>query len=263
MVDNTFMIKKLQSLEYIYVVFSKYTRMPYVECDPDTFDDQVHVFSSEQDVQTFAKDYTEKKILLMAQKISNDQAPGVLSGMFGIGVNTVVFHHEGQAASIQLEHIVKRPAIAKELEDKLPIMNPTLVLSALYFLQELHRPVEHDKRQLKELEEEMIVNLKRSKYLLAMVPTNPGEKLDPTNPKQPKAVNYIKDKNEQLFLPVYSDVTEFQKFYGEKAKEIGMLVVPFEQLPKNITKEAKGLVLNPAGFNLQIVKEQLDKILAI
>lgn len=263
MIDNTLLIKNLQSLEYLYVVFSQYTKMPYVECDPETFDDQIHIMTSEEEVQEFAKPYTEKKILLIAKKLPNAQAPGVLAGMFGMGINAVVFHHNGTTAHLQLEQIVKKPVLPKELTAQIPVVNPSLVLSAMYFLQELYRPVEHDKKLLKELEEEMIANLKRSKYVLAMVPTNPGEKLDPKNPKQPKSVNYIKDKEGRLFLPVYSDITEFQKFYKEKTKEVGMIVVTFDQLYKNITKEAKGLVLNPAGFGLQILTDQLEKIIGI
>ena len=40
-VDNSFTMKKFQSMEIIYVTFSQITKLPYVECDPETFDDQV------------------------------------------------------------------------------------------------------------------------------------------------------------------------------------------------------------------------------
>ena len=39
-VDNSFTMKKFQSMEIIYVTFSQITKLPYVECDPETFDDQ-------------------------------------------------------------------------------------------------------------------------------------------------------------------------------------------------------------------------------
>ena len=38
-VDNSFTMKKFQSMEIIYVTFSQITKLPYVECDPETFDD--------------------------------------------------------------------------------------------------------------------------------------------------------------------------------------------------------------------------------
>ena len=43
---------------------------------------------------------------------------------------------------------------------KRPLLNPTLELSGIYFMQELRRPVEKDQHgNLRELEEELIVNL--------------------------------------------------------------------------------------------------------
>ena len=33
-VDNSFTMKKFQSMEIIYVTFSQITKLPYVECDP-------------------------------------------------------------------------------------------------------------------------------------------------------------------------------------------------------------------------------------
>ena len=91
---------------------------------------------------------------------------------------------------------------------------------------------------------------------------NPDEKFDPKDPKQPKRVNYVKDKEGQMYLPIFSDVTEFRKFHRENVKKMGMAVVTFDKLPKTIIKEAKGLVLNPASYRLQIGTEQLGKIVA-
>ena len=47
-VDNSFTMKKFQSMEIIYVSFSQITKLPYVECDPETFDDQVYMFTEEE-----------------------------------------------------------------------------------------------------------------------------------------------------------------------------------------------------------------------
>lgn len=263
MVDNTFMIKKLQSMKEVHVLISRYTNMPYVECDQETYDDMIHVLSTEEEVQIFARDYTQQKILLMAKKLPKAQLLPVLGGMYSLGVNAIMFHNNGTAARIQLEELVKKPDMEKVQNSPVPMMNPTLTLSALYFLQELHRPVEHDKCQLKELEEEMIANLVRSKYILGMTAMDPKEKFDPKNPNQPKSVSYVKGKDDQLFLPVFSDMGEFQKFYKDKARDTGIAVVAFDKLPKSLVKEAVGIVVNPGGYHLHIGKEQLEKIVQI
>ena len=59
-VDNSFTMKKFQSMEIIYVTFSQITKLPYVECDPETFDDQVYMFTEEEAAKEFAKSYVEK-----------------------------------------------------------------------------------------------------------------------------------------------------------------------------------------------------------
>ena len=56
-VDNSFTMKKFQSMEIIYVTFSQITKLPYVECDPETFDDQVYMFTEEEAAKEFAKSY--------------------------------------------------------------------------------------------------------------------------------------------------------------------------------------------------------------
>lgn len=199
MIDNTFMIKKLQSMKEVHVIVSRYTNMPYVECDSETYDDMIHILSTEEEVQEFAKPYTENKILLMAKKLPKQQLLPVLGGMFSLGVNAVMFHNNGTNARIPLEELVKKPDMDKVLKSPVPVMNPTLTLSALYFLQELCRPVEHDKQQLKELEDEMVANLVRSKYILGMTTVDAKEKFDPKDPKQPKRVSYVKNKDDQVW----------------------------------------------------------------
>lgn len=262
MIDHTLSIKQLQNLEELYIIYSGYTKMPFVECDPETFDDQIHVFSEEADLQEFAKAYTDKKILLIGKKCPKAQAPGIFASLYGMGINSVIFHNHGTTVSIPLEKLVKKPDLKKLQEEPLPIINPTLTLSAAYFLQELHRPVEHDMKMLKELEDEMIANLVRSRYILGMMTANPDEKFDPKNPNQPKRVHYVKDKEGQIFLPMFADISEFTKFHKKNAEKLGMAVVTFDKLPTTLMKEAKGIVLNPAGFGLQILKEQLDQIVA-
>lgn len=262
MIDHTFAIKKLQNLEETIVIFSQPTRMPFVECDEETFDDQVHLFAAESEVQDFAKAYAaEKKILLIGMKVPKDKMKGMYASFYAIGVNAVAFHENGNMYRIQLEDIVEKPDLSKLMKEKLPVVNPTLQLSTLYFLQEMYRPVKHDMQHAKELEEEMLINLMRSRFILPLENSDPEQPLNPKDPNQKKRVPYVKDKEGNLLLPVFSDFSEFQKFYREKAAKMGMAVQNFSELPKHLLPEAKGLVLNPGGFHLHISKEQLDKLL--
>ncbi len=45
-VDKSDVLKKMREAEAIYVLMSDCTRMPFVVCDPETYDDQVLIFFS-------------------------------------------------------------------------------------------------------------------------------------------------------------------------------------------------------------------------
>lgn len=263
MVDHTVVLKKIQSLEEIFVLCFQPTKMPYVECDPETFDDQVHLFGEAKEAEAFAKSYKEKQILVALMKVPQERAPMFISSFYSLGVNAVVYHDNGMATRVQLEKLVNKPKVFEEKEkmNEIPLVNPELQLSVIYFMEELYRKVEHDMQMMRELEEEMVANLVRSKFIVASRAANQEEAFDPANSEQKKVINYIKDEEGQIFLPVFSDVGEFQKFYGEKAKGMGMLVMQFQHLKKHVLDDTKAIILNPAGCHLQIVPEQLDKII--
>ena len=80
-VDNSFTMKKFQSMEIIYVTFSQITKLPYVECDPETFDDQVYMFTEEEAAKEFAKSYVEKNTPLLTVKVLRKQMPNFYMGL--------------------------------------------------------------------------------------------------------------------------------------------------------------------------------------
>ena len=64
-VDKSDVLKKMREAEAIYVLMSDCTRMPFVVCDPETYDDQVLIFFSEEEAmkggQEFLKEGTGQK----------------------------------------------------------------------------------------------------------------------------------------------------------------------------------------------------------
>ena len=115
-------------------------------------------------------------------------------------------------------------------------------------MQELRRPVEKDQHgNLRELEEELIVNLKKSEYLVAM-------NVDPEDPKKIN-IPYLKNKKEEILQPVFTDVMELEKLRIAK--------VPFAKLPELLIDKAMAYAVNPLGFNLVLNREQLNKIIGL
>ena len=245
-VDNSFTMKKFQSMEIIYVTFSQITKLPYVECDPETFDDQVYMFTEEEAAKEFAKSYVEKNTPLLTVKVLRKQMPNFYMGLYAEGVNMVIFHEGDQTRRIELEQIFPKPDMEKMNKQHLPVLNPGVQLTVVYFLQELRKPNQRRDdaermQHLRELEEEMLVNLMRSKFILAIDISQVQGEFDPANPGPDVRIPYIKNQNEDIFQPLFSDIGEFQKFRPDP--------------------QAKGFVINPSGFNLLLTREQLQRIM--
>ena len=90
-VDKRFLIKSVQKKNEMIVAYCAYTNMPFVICDPESYNDQVWIFDNETLLQEFAKEYTQKKILLKGIKYENKNFLGFFSMLFQIGVNELVF----------------------------------------------------------------------------------------------------------------------------------------------------------------------------
>ena len=261
-IDNRFTIKKIQKLQGFFTAFSPLTRMPYVACDPETFDDQVYIFTTEALCGDFAKTLGEQQIPATPLNIPQPQMNGFLASLYSLDVNMVVFLDDAGEARIPVEELAKGPDMEKVAASKIPIMNPQLTLTMIYFLQELRRPVKHDLPHLHELEDEMIANLVKAPLILALetVDDEKGtapEKVDQKNIRIP----FIKSKEGDIYQPIYSDFTEFRKYAGPKAMKMRMSNLSIKQLPQFLIKDSKGFVLNPAGVNLVLTTKQLERIL--
>lgn len=245
-------VKELQARETVFVAYAQTTRLPYVTCGEETYNDQVWFFADEESVKEFGKKKLEEKVLLMGMKYEKKDFPRMYGLMFAIGANSVIWNNGTEEIEIDLERIVRKPDLSQVEPAKRPLINSTLQLSGIYFMQELRRPVaKEEHKNLRELEEELIVNLKKSQFLIAM-------EVDKENPKKIN-VPYLKNKEGQILQPVFSDVMEYEKF--ARGKKFRLAKIPFAKLPEILNTQAEATVFNPLGFNLILNKEQFKKIL--
>jgi len=258
-VDNTFMVRKIQSKKTLFAVFCAYTNSPLVICDPETFNDQVWLFETEELLQEFAKPYmAEKKILLRGVQLKNQDFLKFFSTLFLIGVNEVVFADGGGRNALALESIVRRPDYSKLKPEQVPISNPNLQLTGLYFMQEAQRQIPQEEKNLGEMQEELFANMVKARYIvpvkLADGPESIAEKL-----KQKKyGMPVLKDKDGNTYQPVFTDVAEFEKF--AKGKGMAAIGLPFSNLEKILAKDAKGFMLNPMGYKILMQRALLSQL---
>ena len=247
-------IKKLQSGERLFVAYSQATKLPYVTCDEESgsYNDQVWIFTTEEGIKNFGQEKLKDKILLMGMGYEKKDFPRLYVTLYAIGANSVVLTDGEEQVEVELEKIARQADFSKLEPAKRPLFNPTLQLTGIYFMQELRRPVKKEEhKNIRGLEEELLVNLVKSEFLIAM----------DADPNDPKKINipYLKNKDGDIMQPAFSDVTEFEKF--AKGKKLRAAKVPFAKLSEVLIQQAKALVINPMGFNLILDRTQLDKIL--
>ena len=88
--DKSDILKKMRESEAIYVLMSDCTRLPFVVCDPETYDDEVFIFFSEQDAMQAGQEYIKENQPLKIFKIENKYMLSFYSSLFPIGVNCMV-----------------------------------------------------------------------------------------------------------------------------------------------------------------------------
>ena len=244
-------VKELQNRDFVFVAYSQATKLPYVTCDEETFNDQAWVFSTEEGIKEYGQKCVENKILLMGMRFEKKDYPRFYGTLYAIGVNTVMWVDGEEQCEVDLTDIAKQD-ISKLEPEKRPLLNPTLQLSGIYFMQELRRPIKNEERQnMREMEEELLVNLRKSEFLMVM---NVSE-------EDPKKINipFLKDKKEQILQPIFSDVMELEKF--TKGKKMRVAKLPFTKLMDVMLEKAVAYVINPMGFNLVMNRDQIKKII--
>lgn len=63
-------IRILSKSEELYVLISLCTKMPFVMCDPETFDDEIFIYEKEEDIKREGKRFVDQKIPLQIAKVA-------------------------------------------------------------------------------------------------------------------------------------------------------------------------------------------------
>jgi len=238
-----FLLKQLQNSEVVFVFFSKCTKMPYIECDETSFDDQVFVFRKEEEAEAALAGYLEKEISLHILKIPQEQFLKFYSSLYQMGVNAMVIDKGEHQVRIQLEELVKKPDYSQLKGNQKRVENPEFHLTMLYLMQILRSKKEVSlSPEVKELENEMFRNFRKGSYIVAI--------------KNDKEVPLMKMSDEQMYQPIFTDIVDFAKFNGKE--EFRPAVIEFENLKKVIVPQAVGIVINPLGVHVVVKKEQLQ-----
>ena len=231
-------LNSLRNAKETYVFMSLCTKMPYVLCDEETFDDEVLLYYTEEDAQREGKKLIEQRIPIQIAKVENGQLLGFFSSLYPMGINGILINKNMEdEARLQLEELVVRPNTEELSDGKIWVENPQLHLTALYFMQEMRRQENPElTEELKELQEEILVNYGRGRFIVAIHKEN--------------GMPMLKQKDGDTYQPIFTDILEFRKF--NKENQFKTMAIEAKNVPKMLMKETKGVVINPYGVNLQI-----------
>lgn len=237
-----FILQQLRNTEEIFALFSRATRLPYVHCDEESYNDQIYIFRKEEDARKTAGQYQEKKIPVQIMKVQKDKFLEFYSSLYFQGINAMVIDQGENQIEVLLEELVTPPDYSKMPKGQIRVDNPQFQLTAMYLMQLLRRePGVQPTREMQELEEELLVNMRRGTYIVPL--------------QDDKKVPLMKIKEDVLVQPVFTDIHEFNKFGG--AKKFRGAVVPYEKLSEAVAEQARGIVINPLSVHVVIMKEQL------
>lgn len=238
--NKTVILSLLKISKEIYCIMSAATKMQFVQCNQETFDDEILVFLNEDEAKEKAAELLKDGNPVHIAKIPQKSLLGFYSSLYAIGVNSirVKMQYEKECV-IQLSELITRPADDKIKEGQKRIENPAFHLTALYFMQ-LMRSAKAKERQeeAKELSEELAAHFAKGTFIVAVQEDN--------------KIPLLKQKDGNLkdvaFQPIFTDLPEFMKF--NMTKKLKPLVVEMKKLPDVMAKEAKGVVVNAMGVNL-------------
>lgn len=257
------LIQKLMTRKELLIAYCAATNMPLVECNQETFNDQVFLFETEEILKSFAKPYFEKKMPLKGVKFTSADRMKLFSMLISVNVDELIYIDSFGRHFVKISDFVKKKDFSDLPKEKRPIENPQLQLSGIYFMQEASRNLsaeekEQQKETLQELEEEFAANLVKGTYILpfalqenaqdAAVPE--GVQLPP-DAKQLQ-LPLIKTPQGDTFLPIFTDNLEFEKY--NKEHKLKAMAVPFANLSKMMVKESKGYMINPNGFHVVLTQ---------
>lgn len=230
-------MRTLSTAKELYVLMSFCTKLPFVMCDPETFDDEIFMYEKEEDVKREGQRFIDQKIPLQIAKVENKQLLGFYATLFTMGVNCVVLNgYMPGEYKLQLADMVKKPG-SNLPEGQVWVENAGLHLTAIYFMQEIRRQkLSELTDELKEMQEEILADFGKGRYIAALHENN--------------GIPLLKQKNGDTFQPIFTDVFEFRKF--NKDNQFKAAVIEAAKIPSVLASDAKGVVVNPLGINLQL-----------
>lgn len=230
-------VKKMITVENLFVILSTRTALPFVICDPETFDDQVLVFDKPECVHKALEALKGENNPIDVAVIQQKDRLNFFASLCTMGVNCVVFDAYSETEErMQLDRMVKTPK--GTTPDGMPwIDNPSLFLTAMYFMQAVARNVKKEETpELTEMREEIVAHYSNANFIIMF--------------NEKGQLPIMRFPNGDAYQPIFTDLFEATKFKTDQPCKLG--VIASSKIPGILSPESKGIVINPRSVCLQL-----------
>ena len=115
--DRQKALAHLRNAKELFVIISMHTRMPFVFCDPETFDDEVLLYKTEEEAQKGGKLLLAQKDPVNIAKLENRHLLSFYSNLFTMGVNAMAINKGLEDEThLQLGELVKSRIMREKAE---------------------------------------------------------------------------------------------------------------------------------------------------
>lgn len=242
-------VDAVEKTEHLFVLYSRATRHPFVRYDKAEGKDRIYLFAEEERAEEEAQNLIRYGYLMQIADIPRQVRRLFFANLHALGVDQIVFRDTASTTTLDLMQIHPLD-LSKIPVQQRPHLNPALQLTSIYFLQEMSRQVEEadltedDKIARADLDSEFGHYLGISKYMVPIhVKTLRGDRPGMRISQKNFDPVYVSDTEGKNWVPIFSDVTEFEKFNDEQ--KFQAVLFDLEQIRQLVQTGMAGAILNP------------------
>ena len=238
----------------LYMIYSDFTRLPYVYCDDESFDDVAFFFDEKGNADKKSEELSAKNQRNTVVELNQEGILRAFTCLVIAGVNAVKYNYQGEDFIIQLDEIIKISDFSELPPEQRPVENRSLHLTMLYFGQELRANIGNPNiPEIHELEEEMMVNILKARFLV------PAREVQVDGATQMQMLMLRTEKEGGNVIPIFTDNIEFDKMPGDE--NVKKTIIDAKNLINfPLPQGCDGYIVNPMGVSLQINLDVLNNL---
>ena len=249
-VDYGEIVKAVQTSNKLWTAYSPVTKCHYTEYIrgiPTAF-----IFSEKAFCEDFKQHVSKNHVQIETELCKPDKRVQLFSDLYRCGIENIMLDNGKKFIVMSLFDLIDKPDFSSLPENEQPVINPSLMVGANIFFQNVGAGSVTQSQQ-----KTLLRGLYTAKYLMPVI-VDRDTKLDGMEESTLKAVysqsgtaiTIVAIKtDEKVIIPLFTDWTEFSRF--DKDKQCTGNIVTFRDI-EYLCGQGETVTVNPFGFNMVI-----------